>query len=557
MNADGEFCGVTPGLEAYPLLWWQNIDNFNYLPYGVCISSCPTATQTQVPCSPTTNVNAAGGDYVGGMCIPKPGPYSTINFLNRYCVPNVADLIGSQADLYNNMLLGLGLDDLNQWIEDILNCPNLYLVAVGSAVFLIWFWNLMLRNFAEALAWVSIFVVGVGLLIAGFLVRNYSINNYPEGTKTQKWLNIASWVIWGATAIYVLAILCCWYSIKIAIKVLRVAARVIMNNLKMVLIPMLMICVTVVWIAGSIYCFMWILSCGELTVEQVPIIGLSYTKYVYTKEEKNFLYAAAFFFFWVTAFLIAVADYVLIICVCQWYFTENTDKRGNFSINLGFRWAFRYNAGSLLFGSFIIAVVWSIRIIFEYIERKIQANNGQMHPTMAWVLKGIRCCLDCCHRFIKYVNKNAYCQVALTGENFCTAAVNGFLLILKHSMTFAFTAGLGGFFNIIGKATCSVMNVIAAFLILQYYPEIHSGISSPVGPMIVVFLITFIIASMFMAMYTTTATCLLHCLFADVDICKSMGYDEMQGQNRPPEMRSIVRCLSKVKKEKVSSNKIN
>jgi hypothetical protein len=27
-----------------------------------------------------------------------------------------------------------------------------------------------------------------------------------------------------------------------------------------------------------------------------------------------------------------------------------------------------------------------------------------------------------------------------------------------------------------------------------------------------------------------------------------MGYDEMQGQNRPAEMRSIVKVLSKVKK---------
>ena len=160
----------------------------------------------------------------------------------------------------------------------------------------------------------------------------------------------------------------------------------------------------------------------------------------------------------------------------------------------------------------------------------------------------MRCCLDCCNRFIKYVNKNAYCQVALTGENFCTGALNGFLLILKHSMTFAFTSGLGGIFSMLGKLSVSIVNIIVGFFILQNYPTLHGRISSPVGPLVVVFAIAFIISSLFMAMYATTSVCLLHCLFADVDICKTMGYDEMQGQNRPKEMRSIVRVLSKVKK---------
>ncbi|MFO0117791.1 MAG: hypothetical protein ACK521_09325 [bacterium] len=57
------------------------------MPYSVCISKCPSGTETEVPCMGTSNVPA-----VNGMCTPEPGPYTTINFLNKYCVPNVADL---------------------------------------------------------------------------------------------------------------------------------------------------------------------------------------------------------------------------------------------------------------------------------------------------------------------------------------------------------------------------------------------------------------------------------------------------------------------------------
>lgn len=94
-------------------------------------------------------------------------------------------------------------------------------------------------------------------------------------------------------------------------------------------------------------------------------------------------------------------------------------------------------------------------------------------------------------------------------------------------MTFMFTAGLGGIFNMIGKGAVAIVNVVAGFLILQYAPQLHGGISSPVGPLFVVFLMSVLICSLFMSMYSTTSVCLLHCLFADVDICKSMGYDEM------------------------------
>ena len=70
------------------------------------------------------------------------------------------------------------------------------------------------------------------------------------------------------------------------------------------------------------------------------------------------------------AFMLAATEYVLIVAVVSWYFTENANKRGDFSIWRGYWWVIRYNMGSLLFGSLIIAIVWTIRTIFEYMNRK-------------------------------------------------------------------------------------------------------------------------------------------------------------------------------------------
>lgn len=79
-----------------------------------------------------------------------------------------------------------------------------------------------------------------------------------------------------------------------------------------------------------------------------------------------------FGFFWVAALIIACTQYVIIVCVATWYFTVNSDTKGRFSLCSGLWWCIRYNLGSLMFGSFLIAVVWLIRVIFEYINRKVQ-----------------------------------------------------------------------------------------------------------------------------------------------------------------------------------------
>ena len=100
------------------------------------------------------------------------------------------------------------------------------------------------------------------------------------------------------------------------------------------------------------------------------------------------------------------------------------------------------------------------------------------------------------------------------------AAMNGFILILKNTGAFVITGGIGGLFNLIGKLTVCVLNMLIAWVILDMGDtSLAKDVNSPIGPLCIVFVLTYVIAQIFMGMYTTCATCLLHCLFADIDIC--------------------------------------
>lgn len=70
--------------------------------------------------------------------------------------------------------------------------------------------------------------------------------------------------------------------------------------------------------------------------------------------------------FWIAELIAAIFHYALIVGVCTWYFTSTADSRGRFSLLRGFWWSIRYNLGSLALGSFILALIWMIRIVFEY-----------------------------------------------------------------------------------------------------------------------------------------------------------------------------------------------
>lgn len=74
--------------------------------------------------------------------------------------------------------------------------------------------------------------------------------------------------------------------------------------------------------------------------------------------------------------------------------------------------------------------------------------------------------MDCCHRFVKFLNENAYIQVALTGENFCQSAMAGFVLALKHSSSFVITNGIGSMIGFIGKITIATGNTFIGYLLI-------------------------------------------------------------------------------------------
>ena len=77
-----------------------------------------------------------------------------------------------------------------------------------------------------------------------------------------------------------------------------------------------------------------------------------------------------------------------------------------------------------------------------------------------------RCYAACFERFVAFINKNAYIQIALTGENFIVAAKNGFYLVWNNAGQYAIVSGIGGIFCFLCKIFVAAATTLVCYLII-------------------------------------------------------------------------------------------
>jgi hypothetical protein len=139
---------------------------------------------------------------------------------------------------------------------------------------------------------------------------------------------------------------------------------------------------------------------------------------------------------------------------------------------------------------------------------------------------------------IKFLNKNAYIQVALKSSNFCTAAWNAFILILRNAPKFGFVAYVGTIFMYLGKFFIACSSATVAFILAAYWPWIRGDISSPVIPCITVFIIGYVVGSIFMSVYSIASNTILQCFILDYEIAK-VKFDG-GANHQPPSLQPFI-----------------
>ena len=103
---------------------------------------------------------------------------------------------------------------------------------------------------------------------------------------------------------------------------------------------------------------------------------------------------------------------ILLGAVATWYWAR--DKRALPSTPLlnSLGRVLRYHMGSIALGSLVIAVVQVVRVLMWHVQRQLRATQNK-------VAKGFLACCQCCclcsEKLLKFMNRNAYIEIAVYG----------------------------------------------------------------------------------------------------------------------------------------------
>merc|ERR1712060_43531 len=169
---------------------------------------------------------------------------------------------------------------------------------------------------------------------------------------------------------------------------------------------------------------------------------------------------------------------------------------------------------------------------------------AQKNRIAVLVLKCLQCCMWCLEKCLKFINKNAYIQIALLGTNFCVSAKNAFFLILRNAARFGVMLVLGSIIHFIGTCvTVTATGISGYFLLQMLHPE-----ASPMFPVLVYVCIAYVVAKLYMNVFGLAVDTSLQCFII------------VEEQNLPPScvpgpLKNLVKKVNE-KKEAEANSKV-
>ena len=495
---------------------------------GVCVPACPTVHPGASPATyVTTHANTSSGipaqwqvlyntsTVILGRCVP--------DFTSFYC-NSIAQCIAQRAGQKGafNTMLGFGgfLDSGIELLKEKIG------VIVGLSILCIvvsFLWLFALRVLVKplvAITAVALFVFG---LLCGILMMHFS-KEALSGSSSQKWYLAGAIICWIVTFLYACLLAFLFKDLIAACDIIEEASRVPVEMKRIVIVPVVISIFIFAFAAFQAACAIAIHTAGDYHPTTVSIAGQ--TKVMQTQEfvAKNWrtigIWYDLFMFLWSMGFLHAICHMVIGMCAVLWYWStpgEHKEPPTN-TLSWSIGTTFRYHLGTLALGSFLIALVQFLRILFRVFEKRLTAVK-EASTAARMILCCVDCCLSCFERVISLLTKDAYILTCITGEGLLPAARQAVGLLMGNRAAVAVNI-LGEIILIIGKVLITAFITVVAWLSVK-----GDAYSTNILFIVVVALTAYFISSVFATVFS--------CCIDAVVMCYCVDKEENNGQDKP------------------------
>jgi len=547
-----------------PLLDVSGVPQLDLM-HPMCIESCPTAAQIEAATSSGQSMSRQcyADRHVTMPNSPDPvtgtmqqlvtyrfrlvQDYPTTSLGGKYCLPDVPGMKQQVMDLLNS-------NPYTKWTlsaAEVLSCWWPLLMAFILAIICGYAYLYCLKIAAGCLVNTCMIILciapaGIGGYLTYVGATGQGMDGIPStGDSTYDLIAGISCLVVSALFTF---ICCCLHSkLEVAIGCVEAACECMFDMPTLLLEPAFTLVSKTFWMIIMLSGFAWLLSCGQVQHtslgDYVPAptggadIGGLTRSFTYTEEERYYILYYIFMIFWVLEICTALAQFCLAYAVQLWYFCPYDETLSHkqdipfFPLCKGYRVGLMWHLGSLAFGAFLVAVLRLVRLILGYLAKQADKDGN---AATACVLKVLMCCVDCFKRFVEFLNKNAYMDIAITSSHFCTAAKNAFFLIIKEFPAIAILNGACFVFQLAGMGAITAGGVYLVWIIITTLDTftLESSeyfVQDPVTVAVVAGVICASVAYGFMVVFDMVADTMLYCFATEKKRRQKGGwYDEDQ-----------------------------
>ena len=387
------------------------------------------------------------------------------------------------------------------------------------------FYFLFLRCCAGFITFLLILLVQAGFIVLA--VYFYFLHDDEEEIQAESDTTDYAffWVFTALAAVWLLLTLIFCNKIRLAIALTEVTSKYIHKTCCIIFVPFLFFVIVVVWLALWIILLVFLYASGEFQNDSKIFASFKMDE----KLEYGFWYHI-FMLFYITAIIEAYSQFVYASSACIWYFNYEKGTE-NHPIAKSFERGVRYHFGSLVFGATIVAIIRFLMFFVEYVKKQMEKSAGKTQGKFIKCLFGcIQCCLGCCNKIMEFVNKHAYIQIALKGDSFCTAAWEGFGLIIRNLGRFTALAAISTIFTFIGTIFITVGSCIIGYFLITNVEYFSKDLNSCVLPVVAFGLIGFIMGRVTMSIFSVSGDALIHSFLLDEELNKGQpkAFPELQ-----------------------------
>jgi len=132
----------------------------------VCVKSCPRNDTADIECVNTNSTPDCNK-------FKAPFRYDSTLIFKKACLPSLKDLSPQLQEKYQAIVGSLGIDNIGQGIQDIMESWEIYLIALFTTFIVTLIYLFMVKQCAGVIVWLSIFVGIGGLIGGGFYLNDY------------------------------------------------------------------------------------------------------------------------------------------------------------------------------------------------------------------------------------------------------------------------------------------------------------------------------------------------------------------------------------------------